>query len=125
MLGNVKYFVSAQPTIAKIETAVDSNAPKNVAQQNTDSAEAILNSSETNTGIEGNEQTVLISPDEQTEVARMLNTIDPSDSSDYNERITKFQKQHSLSVTGVLDAQTLGILIQQAKLQKTYQRLNP
>ena len=118
MMGNVKYVLTHQPkTEDKLLLA---SGPKVTPEISPNQGVQTPSASAAETATR--EQTVLISPEEKTEVVAMLNMVDTS-SLNYNQRIKTFQEKHALSVTGVLDSTTLGLLIQQAQLQKAGQRL--
>jgi hypothetical protein len=123
------------------EAKADSIQPLNTAAENNDTAqiaahtakpvtEATTGTSASNTAVPANTAAgaasglvedgnlMLLTQAEQQQVESMLDMVDASKNADYSDRIKEFQKKHSLSVTGILDATTLGALIQQAKLLK-------
>lgn len=66
---------------------------------------------------------MVISNDEQEEINAMLEAMGSNDA-DYTLRIKDFQEKNSLPVTGVMDTETLNLLINKATLQKAVQHLN-
>lgn len=66
---------------------------------------------------------MVISNDEQEEINAMLEAMGSNDV-DYTLRIKDFQGKNSLPVTGVMDTETLNLLINKATLQKAVQHLN-
>ncbi len=67
--------------------------------------------------------TLVISNEEKNEIDAMLNTLDDSTKTDFGERIKHFQLKNALPSTGIIDLQTLNLLINQAKIEKAGQRL--
>lgn len=66
---------------------------------------------------------MVISDGEQEEINDMLEAMGSNDE-DYTLRIKDFQKKNSLPVTGVMDTETLNLLINKVTLQKSAQHLN-
>jgi len=67
---------------------------------------------------------MLVSQTEKDEFDAMLNAVESNHGADYSARIKSFQEKHALPITGVMDSQTLSILINQATLQRSIQHLS-
>lgn len=66
---------------------------------------------------------MIISQDEQEELNSMLSAMG-SNNEDFSLQIKDFQEKNSLPVTGIMDTDTLNILINKVTLQKAVQHLN-
>lgn len=107
--------ISAKKTSDAASTADNSNTSK------TESAVAAGPKLADN-GTSGSNK-MIISHDEQAEITAMLEAMG-SGNEDYTLRIKDFQEKNSLPVTGVMDTETLNLLINKATLQKAVQHLN-
>lgn len=117
MVGNVQLLLS-NPAINSGPILSEQKPAPEISTENSDSTQ----SEEAETDHHNN-LTKSISETDKAIVESMLDKVDANTSQDYDQRIVEFQKEHSLKETGCIDSLTLGVLIQQAKLQTTYQRL--
>ncbi|MEA1960807.1 MAG: hypothetical protein U9N81_05920 [Bacillota bacterium] len=117
MVGNVKLILSSPAINSSIILSEQKTDPEN-STENPDQTP----SDEVQTEYQSN-PTESMSATDKTVVESMLDKVDANKGQDYDQRIIEFQKTHSLEETGYIDSLTLGVLIQQAKLQTTYHRL--
>ncbi len=108
----------------------DSQSAKGSLQPNTETNDTI--NKQSSTGLASNSvQTstpdttdMKISKAEKAEINTMLNTVVTKDNSDFDVKVKHFQSKNSLPSTGIVDSQTLALIIDQAKLQRAIQRLD-
>lgn len=67
---------------------------------------------------------MMVSQAEKDEIDIMLNAVENINGTDYRARIRSFQEKNALSITGLMDSQTLNALINQATIQRSLQHLN-
>lgn len=115
ILSNIKHVSDyVQSPSVSIEGTVESAALNQNISYSSSTEQADLDAQNDN---------LMLSMQDQQEVNVMLNNLLENEDRGFYDRLKSFQAKNSLETTGMLDVQTLSILIQQAKLDRIDQLL--
>lgn len=72
----------------------------------------------------GDSEYMVLSQEEKEQIKQMLFGLGMGENDDLGQFVLEFQKKNSLETTGILDSQTLDIIIKQSTLQEVSRSLN-
>ncbi|HHW60723.1 MAG TPA: hypothetical protein GX404_02320 [Syntrophomonadaceae bacterium] len=119
MLHNLPSLLKARQPVAVQKTSLQATSLRN------DTPKQVADSSVANkkTSAQDDSADLLLTPEEKQEIQIMLDKLDPENSGNYSRQITLIQKKYRLSITGVLDRETLSKIVEETRLQKAEQTL--
>lgn len=118
MLQNLPLIFETSQEIQKVETEKMSETTRVPANEDVEAAD------EEAISTYDSDPAIIMTAEEERELQQMLDNVSPGESGDYRQQIMNFQKKNMLTVTGVLDTQTLNTIVQQATQQKVQQHLH-
>jgi len=129
MIGNLNYIIHQTDIIEPLQSTQNEQGPDTVEEQPASISENAVNThhSQSNIIIDSSSGSIdsellIVSNEEQAEVAGMLTKLGIDEGKPYNERIAAFQKKYSMEPTGNLDSLTLNAIVEKMRLQQTSNR---
>lgn len=128
MIGNLNYIIHQTDILESVQSSQTEDVmdddtgtaitPENKVNKLNSSSDTTIKSSSGNVSSE----LLIVTHEEQAEVADMLTKLGIDANKSYNERIAEFQKKYSIEPTGNLDSMTLNTIVKELRLQQTSRR---
>ncbi|PKM77805.1 MAG: hypothetical protein CVU90_04960 [Firmicutes bacterium HGW-Firmicutes-15] len=119
-----------KPSSSQLEVKIPSkDIPPDVPQKTTNTTTSVTTQSSTAVSsapapANGNGNKLLVlSQAEKRDIEMMLSTVGISADQEYTQRIREFQEKSTLTITGIMDSQTLGALIKKTTINHASRHL--